>query len=154
MKEQTARSTRMSRSELTFFGWSKFGQEIYLYDSPTHDIKYVHEKVDGNLSEPLDGDKLADSIYYDMSDAYQEIAKAYLEKNGYDYYEEADSERWMPFEMATMTIPEADLPKQEDGESCLDMMRRWVNGEMTDYEEIELVNSLTQQQIIKGGSHK
>ena len=72
----------MSKNKLAFFGWSKFGQEIYLYDSPTHEIKYVHEKVDGNLSEPLDGDELADSIYYDMSDAYQEIAKAYLMKNG------------------------------------------------------------------------
>ena len=139
----------MSKNKLAFFGWSKFGQEIYLYDSPTHDIKYVHEKVDGNLSEPLDGDELADSIYYDMADAYQEIAKAYLEKIGYDYYEEADSERWMPMEMATMTIGEADLPQPDDGETYFDMLKRWTKGEMTEYEEIELLNNLTKEQVIK-----
>lgn len=139
----------MSRSELTFFGWSKYGQRIWLYDSPTHEIKYVHEKVDGNFSEPVDGDKLEINIYYDMSDAYQEIAKAYLEKNGYDYYKEADSERWMPFEMVTMTIPEADLPQPADGETYFDMLRRWTKGEMTEYEEIEIVNNLTNQQVIK-----
>ena len=61
-KQQNKKETRMSKSKLAFFGWSKYGQEIYLYDSPTHYIKYVHEKVDGNLSEPLDGDELADSI--------------------------------------------------------------------------------------------
>ena len=141
----------MSRGELTFFGWSKYGQKIFLYDSPTHDIKFFHEKVNGGMSEPVDGGILDTSIYYDMSDAYQEIAKAYLKKNGYDYYKEADESRWMPFEMATMTIPEADLPKQEDGESCLDMMRRWVNGEMTEYEEIELLNNLTEKNVIKEG---
>ena len=141
----------MSRGELTFFGWSKFGQEIYLYDSPTHDIKFVHEKVDGNLSEPFNGNELDTHIYYDMSDAYQEIAKAYLKKNGYDYYKEADESRWMPMKMATTAIPEADLPQPEEGESHFDMLRRWTKGEMTDYEEIELVNNLTQQQIIKGG---
>ena len=140
----------MRRGELTFFGWSKYGQRIFLYGSPTHDIKFFHEKVDGDMSDPVDGDKLEYSIYYDMSDAYQEIAKAYLKKNGYDYYKEADSERWMPFEMATMTIPEAKLPQPEEGESHFDMLKRWTKGEMTDYEEIELVNSLTQQQIIKG----
>ena len=141
----------MSRRKLTFFGWSKYGQEIYLYDSPTHEIKYVHEKVDGNLSEPLDGDNVADSIYYDMSDAYQEIAKAYLKKNGYDYYKEADESRWMPMRMATTVIPEAKLPEPDDGETYFDMMKRWTKGEMTEYEEIELVNNLTEQQIIKGG---
>ena len=140
----------MSRSDVTFFGWSKYGQEIYLYDSPTHDIKFVHEKVDGGMSEPVDGDGLADSIYYDMSDAYQEIAKAYLKKNGYDYYKEADESRWMPMKMATTAIPEADLPQPDEGESHFDMLKRWTKGEMTEYEEIELVNNLTQQQIIKG----
>ena len=139
----------MSKNKLAFFGWSKYGQEIYLYDSPTHDIKYVHEKVDGNLSELLDGDELEISIYYDMSDAYQEIAKAYLKKNGYDYYKEADSERWMPVKMATMTIPEADLPQPEEGESHFDMLKRWKKGEMTEYEEIELLNNLTKEQVIK-----
>ena len=141
----------MSRGELTFFGWSKYGQEIYLYDSPTHDIKFVYEKVDGGMSEPVDGGILDTSIYYDMSDAYQEIAKAYLKKNGYDYYKEADSERWMPFEMATTAIPEANLPQPDEGETHFDMLRRWTKGEMTDYEEIELVNSLTKQEVIKGG---
>lgn len=139
----------MSRRELTFFGWSKYGQRIYLYDSPTHDIKFVHEKVDGDFSEPLDGDELDANIYYDMSDAYQEIAKDYLKKNGYDYYKEEDDWRWMPMEMATTTIPEADLPQPADGETYIDMLRRWRDGEMTEYEEIELVNNLTQQQIIK-----
>ena len=139
----------MRRGELTFFGWSRYGQRIYLYDGIYHDIKYVHEKVDGGMSNPVDGDELADSIYYDMSDAYQEIAKAYLEKNGYDYYKEADSERWMPFEMATMTIPEADLPQPEEGESHFDMLKRWTKGEMTEYEEIELLNNLTKEQVIK-----
>ena len=139
----------MSKNKFAFFGWSKYGQEIYLYDSTTHEIKYVHEKVDGSLSEPLDGDELEDSIYYDMSDAYQGIAKAYLEKNGYDYYKEADSERWMPFEMATMTIPEAKLPQPEEGESHFDMLKRWTKGEMTEYEEIEIVNNLTENQVIK-----
>ena len=141
----------MSKNKLAFFGWSKYGQEIYLYDSSTHYIKFVHEKVDGNLSEPLDGDELAESIYYDMSDAYQEIAKAYLEKNGYDYCRVDDDWRWMPMEMATTTIPEADLPQPDEGETHFDMLRRWTKEGMTDYEEIELVNSLTQQQIIKGG---
>ena len=70
----------MSKNKLAFFGWSKYGQEIYLYDSPTHDIKFVHEKVDGGMSNPVDGDKLEINIYYDMSDAYQEIAKTYLKK--------------------------------------------------------------------------
>ena len=139
----------MSRNKLAFFGWSKYGQEIYLYDSPTHDIKYVYEKVDGGMSNPVDGDELEDSIYYDMSDSYQEIAKAYLKKNGYDYYKEADSERWMPFEMATMTIPEAKLPQPEEGESHFDMLKRWTKGEMTEYEEIELLNNLTKEQVIK-----
>ena len=141
----------MSKGELTFFGWSKYGQRIWLYDSPSHDIKFFHEMVDGDISNPVDGDNVADSIYYDMSDAYKEIAKTYLKKNGYDYYEEADESRWMPMEMATTTIPEADLPQPDDGETHFDMLRRWTKGEMTDYEEIELVNSLTQQQIIKGG---
>ena len=141
----------MSKSKLAFFGWSKYGQEIYLYDSPTHAIKYVHEKVDGNLSEPLDGDELDVSIYYDMSDAYQEIAKAYLKKNGYDYYKEADDWRWMPMKMATTAIPDAKLPQPEEGESHFDMLKRWKKGEMTEYEEIELLNNLTQQQVIKGG---
>ena len=139
----------MSKNKLAFFGWSKYGQEIYLYDSPTHEIKYVHEKVDGNLSEPLDGDELDTSIYYDMSDAYQEIAKAYLKKNGYEYYKEADDWRWMPMEMATTAIPEAKLPQPEEEESHFDMLKRWKKGEMTEYEEIELLNNLTQQQVIK-----
>lgn len=139
----------MRRSELTFFGWSKFGQEIYLYDSPTHDIKFVHEKVDGGMSSPVDGDNVANSIYNDMSEAYQEIAKAYLKKNGYDYYKEADDWCWMPMERVTTTIPEARLPQPADGETHFDMMKRWWDGEMTEYEEIELVNSLTQQQVIK-----
>ena len=141
----------MRRSELTFFGWSKYGQKIYLYDGIHHDIKFVHEKVDGGMSNPVDGNNLADYIYYDMSDAYQEIAKAYLKKNGYDYCKEDDGWRWMPMEMATTTIPEANLPQPADGETHFDMLKRWTKGEMTDYEEIELVNSLTQQQIIKGG---
>lgn len=139
----------MRRSELTFFGWSKYGQRIWLYDSPTHEIKFVHEKVDGNFSEPVDGKKLEINIYYDMSEAYQEIAKAYLEKNGYDYYKEADDWRWMPMEMATTVIPEADLPQPADGETYFDMLRRWRDGEMTEYEEIELVNNLTEKQVIK-----
>ena len=141
----------MRRGELTFFGWSKYGQKIYLYDGIHHDIKFFHEKVDGGMSNPVDGDKLADYIYYDMSDAYQEIAKAYLKKNGYDYYKEEDDRSWMPMEMVTTTIPEAKLPQPADGETYFDMLRRWTKGEMTDYEEIELVNNLTQQQIIKGG---
>ena len=141
----------MRRGELTFFGWSKYGQRIYLYDSPTHDIKFVHEKVDGDMSNPVDGGKLEINIYYDMSEAYQEIAKAYLKKNGYDYYKEADGWRWMPMEMATTTIPEADLPKPDDGETYFDMLRRWRDGEMTEYEEIELVNNLTMKEVIKGG---
>ena len=141
----------MRRGELTFFGWSKYGQKIFLYDSPTHDIKYVHEKVDGNFSEPVDGKKLEYCIYCDMSDAYQEIAKAYLEKNGYDRYKEADSERWMPFEMVTTALPQADLPQPADEETYFDMLKRWTKGEMTEYEEIELVNNLTNQQVIKGG---
>ena len=139
----------MSRRELTFFGWSKFGQEIYLYDSPTHDIKFVHEKVNGGMSNPVDGNELDASIYYDMSDAYQEIAKAYMKNNGYDYYKEADESRWMPMKMATTVIPEANLPQPEEGESHFDMLRRWRDGEMTEYEEIELVSNLTQQQVIK-----
>ena len=141
----------MRRGELTFFGWSKYGQKIFLYDSPTHDIKFFHEKVDGDMSNPVNGNKLANSIYYDMADAYQEIAKAYLEKNGYDYCREDDDWRWMPMEMATTTIPEADLPQPADGETYFDMLRRWTKGEMTDYEEIELVNNLTMKEIIKGG---
>ena len=141
----------MSKGELTFFGWSKYGQRIWLYDSPTHDIKFVHEKVDGNFSEPLDGKKLEINIYYDMSEAYQEIAKVYLKKNGYDYYEEADDWRWMPMEMVTTTLPEARLPQPDDGETHFDMLRRWTKGEMTDYEEIELVNNLTMKEVIKGG---
>ena len=141
----------MRRGELTFFGWSKYGQRIYLYDGIHHDIKFFHEKVDGGMSSPVGGDNLADSIYYDMSDAYKEIAKAYLEKNGYDHCREDDDWRWMPMRMATTTIPEADLPQPADGETYFDMLRRWRDGEMTDYEEIVLVNSLTQQQIIKGG---
>ena len=141
----------MSRSELTFFGWSKYGQRIFLYDGINHDIKFVYEKVDGDMSNPVDGKKLEINIYYDMSEAYQEIAKAYLKKNGYDYYKEADDWRWIPMEMATTTLPEARLPQPADGETYLDMLRRWTKGEMTDYEEIELVNNLTQQQIIKGG---
>ena len=59
--------------------------------------------------------------------------------------------RWMPMKMVTTTIPEANLPQPADGETHFDMLKRWTKGEMTDYEEIELVNSLTQQQIIKGG---
>lgn len=141
----------MRRSELTFFGWSKYGQRIYLYDSPTHDIKFVHERVDGEMSNPVNGDELDANIYYDMSDAYQEIAKDYLKKNGYDYYKEADESRWMPMRMATAVIPEADLPQPDDGETYIDMLRRWRDGEMTEYEEIELVNNLTEQQVIKGG---
>ena len=141
----------MSRRELTFFGWSKYGQRIYLYDSPTHDIKFVYEKVDGDMSNPVDGNELDAYIYYDMSDAYQEIAKAYLKKNGYDYCREDDDWRWMPMKMATTVIPEAYLPQPDDGETCLDMLRRWTKGEMTEYEEIELVNNLTKQEIIKGG---
>ena len=141
----------MRRGELTFFGWSKYGQKIFLYDSPTHDIKFFHEKVDGDMSNPVDGDELADRIYYDMSDAYQEIAKAYLKKNGYDYYKEADESRWMPMKMATTAIPEANLPQPADGETHFDMLRRWMDGEMTDYEEIELVNNLTMKEVIKGG---
>ena len=141
----------MRRGELTFFGWSKYGQRIYLYDGIHHDIKFFHEKVDGGMSSPVGGDNLADSIYYDMSDAYQEIAKAYLEKNGYDHCREDDDWRWMQMRMATTTIPEANLPQPADGETYFDMLKRWTKGEMTDYEEIELVNSLTQQQIIKGG---
>ena len=140
----------MRRSKLTFFGWSKYGQEVYLYDSSTHEIKYVHEKVDGNLSEPLDGDELEYSIYYDMSDAYQKIAKAYLKKNGYDYYKEEDDCRWMPMKMVTTTIPEANLPQPAEGETHFDMLKRWTKGEMTEYEEIELVNNLTMQEIIGG----
>ena len=140
----------MRRGKLTFFGWSRYGQKIYLYDEIRH-IKFFHEKVDGGMSNPVDGDKLEYSIYYDMSDAYQEIAKAYLEKNGYDHYREDDDWRWMPMEMVTTTIPEAKLPQPADGETYFDMLKRWTKGEMTDYEEIELVNSLTQQQIIKGG---
>ena len=139
----------MSKNKLAFFGWSKYGQEIYLYDSPTHDIKYVHEKVDGNLSEPLDGDELDVSIYYDMSDAYQEMAKAYLKKNGYEYYKEADDWRWMPMKMATTAIPDAKLPLPEEGESHFEMLKRWTKGEMTEYEEIELLNNLTKEQVIK-----
>lgn len=139
----------MSRGELTFFGWSKYGQRIYLYDSPTHDIKFVHENVDGDMSNPVNGNKLANSIYYDMSEAYQEIAKDYMKKNGYDYYKEADDWRWMPMEMATTTIPEADLPHPADGETHFDMIKRWTKGEMTEYEEIEIVNNLTNQQVIK-----
>ena len=139
----------MSKNKLAFFGWSKYGQEIYLYDSPTHEIKYVHEKVDGGMSNPVDGDELDTSIYYDMSDAYQEIAKAYLKKNGYDYYKEADESRWMPMKMATTAIPEAKLPQPEEGESHFDMLKRWTKGEMTEYEEIELVNSLTENNVIK-----
>ena len=139
----------MSKNKFAFFGWSKYGQKIYLYDSPTHDIKFVHEKVDGGMSEPLDGDKLEISIYHDMSDAYQGIAKAYLKMNGYDYYKEADDWRWMPFEMATMTIPEAKLPQPEDGETYFDMLKRWTKGEMTEYEEIEIVNNLTENHVIK-----
>ena len=139
----------MSKNKLAFFGWSKYGQEIYLYDSPTHEIKYVHEKVDGGMSNPVDGDELDTSIYYDMSDAYQEIAKVYLEKNGYDYYKEADDWRWMPMKMATTAIPEADLPQPEEGESHFEMLKRWTKGEMTEYEEIELVNNLTKEQVIK-----
>ena len=145
-----AKENGMSRGELTFFGWSRYGQKIYLYDSPTHKIKFFHEKVDGGMSEPVDGNKLEYSIYYDMSDAYQKIAKAYLKKNGYDYCKEEDDWRWMPMKMATTVIPEADLPQPADEESYFDMLRRWTKGEMTDYEEIELVNNLTQQQIIKG----
>ena len=141
----------MNKGELTFFGWSKYGQRIWLYDSPTHDIKFVYEKVDGDFSEPVGGNELDANIYYDMSDAYQEIAKAYLDKNGYDHCREDDDWRWMPMEMATTTIPEADLPQPDDGETHFDMLRRWTKGEMTDYEEIELVNNLTQKQIIKGG---
>ena len=139
----------MSRNKFAFFGWSKYGQRIWLYDSPTHDIKFVHERVDGGMSEPLDGDELENSIYYDMSDAYQGIAKAYLKMNGYDYYKEADDWRWMPMEMATMTIPEAKLPQPEEGESHFDMLKRWTKGEMTEYEEIELLNNLTENQVIK-----
>lgn len=139
----------MSKGELTFFGWSKYGQRIWLYNSPTHDIKFVYEKVDGGVSNPVDGDNVADSIYYDMSDAYQEIAKDYMKKNGYDYYKEADESRWMPMEMATTVIPEAKLPQPDDGETYIDMLRRWTKGEMTEYEEIELVNNLTMQEVIK-----
>lgn len=139
----------MSKNKLAFFGWSKYGQRIWLYDSPTHDIKFVYEKVDGDMSNPVDGKKLEINIYYDMSEAYQEIAKAYLKKNGYDYYKEADDWRWMPMEMATTTIPEAMLPQPDNGETYFDMLKRWTKGEMTDYEEIELVNNLTKQQIIK-----
>ena len=141
----------MRRGELTFFGWSKYGQKIYLYDGICHDIKFCHEKVDGDMSNPVDGDELEYSIYGDMSDAYQEIAKAYLEKNGYDHCREDDDWRWMPMKMVTTTIPEANLPQPADGETYFDMLKRWTKGEMTDYEEIELVNSLTQQEIIKGG---
>ena len=141
----------MRRGELTFFGWSKYGQKIYLYDGICHDIKFFHEKVDGGMSNPVDGDELEYSIYYDMSDAYQEIAKAYLKKNGYDYCKEEDDWRWMSIKMVTTTIPEADLPQPADGETHFDMLKRWTKGEMTDYEEIELVNNLTQQRIIKGG---
>ena len=141
----------MSRGELTFFGWSKYGQRIWLYDSPTHDIKFVYEKVDGNFSEPVGSNKLEINIYYDMSEAYQEVAKVYLKKNGYDYYKEADDWRWIPMEMVTTTLPEARLPQPDEGESHFDMLRRWTKGEMTDYEEIELVNNLTMKEVIKGG---
>ena len=127
-----SKETRMRRGELTFFGWSKYGQEIYLYDEIRH-IKFFHEKVDGGMSNPVDGDELEYSIYYDMSDAYKEIAKAYLKKNGYDYYKEADDWRWMPMRMVTTTIPEADLPQPADGETHFDMLKRWTKGEMTDY---------------------
>lgn len=141
----------MSKGELTFFGWSKYGQRIWLYDSPTHDIKFFHDKVDGDMSNPVNGDELEDSIYYDMSDAYQEIAKAYLKKNGYDYYKEADESRWMPMRMATTVIPEAELPQPDEGESHFNMIKRWKKGEMTEYEEIELVNNLAMKEVIKGG---
>ena len=149
----------MRRGELTFFGWSKYGQKVYLYDSPTHDIKFFHEhdikffheKVDGGMSNPVDGDELEYSIYYDMADAYQKIAKDYLEKNGYDHCREDDDWRWMPMRMVTTTIPEAVLPWPADEETYFDMLKRWTKGEMTDYEEIELVNNLTKQEIIKGG---
>ena len=104
----------MRRGKLTFFGWSRYGQKIYLYDEIRH-IKFFHEKVDGGMSNPVDGDKLEYSIYYDMSDAYQEIAKAYLEKNGYDHCREDDDWRWMPMEMVTTTIPEAVLAQPADG---------------------------------------
>ena len=139
----------MSKNKLAFFGWSKYGQEIYLYDSSTHEIKYVHEKVDGGMSNPVDGDELDTSIYYDMSDAYQEIAKAYLKNNGYDYCREDDDWRWMPVKMATTAIPEAKLPQPEEGESHFEMLKRWTKGEMTEYEEIELLNNLTKEQVIK-----
>lgn len=139
----------MSKGELTFFGWSKYGQRIWLYNSPTHDIKFVYEKVDGNFSEPVGGNKLEINIYYDMSEAYQEIAKVYMKKNGYDYYKKADDWRWMPMEMATTVIPEARLPQPDEGESHFDMLRRWRDGEMTEYEEIELVNNLTMKEVIK-----
>ena len=52
--------------------------------------------------------------------------------------------------MATTAIPEAKLPQPEEGESHFDMLKRWKKGEMTEYEEIELVNNLTEKQIIKG----
>ena len=29
------------------------------------------------------------------------------------------------------------------------MLKRWTKGEMTEYEEIELVNNLTKEQVIK-----
>lgn len=45
--------------------------------------------------------------------------------------------------------PEAKLPQPEEGESHFDMLKRWKKGEMTEYEEIEIVNNLTNQQVIK-----
>lgn len=139
----------MSKNRLAFFGWSKYGQKIYLYDGLDHDIKFVYEKVKGGMSSPVNGDDVAISIYYDMSDAYQEIAKTYLGRKGYDYDTEADDWRWMPVRMATTAIPEAKLPQPDEGESTFDMLKRWMNGKMTEYEEIELINNLTDQQVVK-----
>ena len=51
--------------------------------------------------------------------------------------------------MATTAIPEADLPQPEEGESHFEMLKRWTKGEMTEYEEIELLNNLTKEQVIK-----
>lgn len=141
----------MSKNKLAFFGWSKHGQRIYLYEGLDHGIKFVHEKVKGGMSSPMNGEDVAASIYYDMSDAYQEIAKTYLGRKGYGYHKEADDWRWMTVRMETMSIPEAELPRPDEDESQFDMLKRWMNGKMTEYEEIELINNLTEKQVVKEG---
>ena len=105
---------------------------------------------DGELCDDGESGLLSEFIQaLNTADHYEEIAKAYLKKNGYDYYKEADESRWMPMKMATTAIPEAKLPQPEEGESHFDMLKRWTKGEMTEYEEIELLNNLTKEQVIK-----